>query len=124
MEAVLGSDAGRVGAAMTDHKPECFLSDRCSPDEPKHGFCGNSDFLWCMHCEKECICDRIKRAEDRVREAVGSSLISSVEAIRGAINTHYRIDCEPPGEVDWSQHRTCDLVDEILAAIDDQREKT
>lgn len=108
-----------------NHRPECFLSDRCSPDEPKHGFCGHQgDFLWCIHCEKECICDRIKRAEDRVREAVGSSLISSVEAIRGAINTHYRIVCEPPGKVDWSQHRTCDLVDEILAAIDDQREKT
>ena len=52
---------------MSDHLPECFLSGRCSPDEPNHGFCGNSDFLWCMHCEKECICERIKRAEDRVR---------------------------------------------------------
>ncbi len=51
---------------MNDHKPECFLSDRCSPDEPNHGFCGHQeDFLWCMHCDKECICDRIKRAEQR-----------------------------------------------------------
>ena len=50
---------------MSDHLPECFLSGRCSPDEPNHGFCGNSDFLWCMHCEKECICERIKRAERR-----------------------------------------------------------
>ena len=52
---------------MSDHKPECVLSDPCSADEPRHGFCGNSDLSWCMHCEQQCICDRIKRAEDRVR---------------------------------------------------------
>ena len=59
---------------MSDHKPECVLSDPCSADEPRHGFCGNSDFSWCMHCEQQCDCERIKRTEDRVlaeREADG-----------------------------------------------------
>ena len=51
---------------MRDHKPECVLSDPCSADEPRHGFCGNWDTNWCIHCEQECICERIKRAEDRV----------------------------------------------------------
>ena len=52
---------------MSDHKPECVLSDPCSADEPRHGFCGHSAPLFCMHCEQQCDCDRIKRAEDRVR---------------------------------------------------------
>ena len=67
---------------MSDHKPECVLSDPCSADEPRHGFCGNSDFVWCMHCEQQCDCERIKRAENRVldaaREAVASMVIETV----------------------------------------------
>lgn len=58
-------------------------------------------------------CER--RMLDAAREAVA--------AIRDALNTHYRIVCEPPSKVDWSQHRKCDPVDEILAAIDALREE-
>lgn len=59
-------------------------------------------------------------AEGRRRgwnEALDAAKVA-VEGIRDAIYTHYRIDCEPLGKVDWSQHRKCDPIDEVVAAID------
>ena len=68
----------------------------------------------CSGCDW-CYSDGVREALDAAREAV--------ENMRDALHTHYRIGCEPPGKVDWSQHRKCDPVDDILAAIDALREE-
>lgn len=52
MEAVLGSDAGRVGEAMTEHLPECTYYRQVRP--------------------KQCICTEVKRAEQRVRDEIAA----------------------------------------------------
>ena len=46
------------------HDPLCLLSDPCGPDDPKHGFCSRQQ-NWCIHCERECICERIYTVEER-----------------------------------------------------------
>ena len=86
---------------MSDHLPECFYY----MDDFGNG--------------ERCICDRLRACEERVLEAAREA----VEEIRDAIQTHYRIDCEPPGKVDWSQHRKCDPINDALAAIDALREE-
>ena len=77
---------------MRDHKPECVLSDPCSADEPRHGFCGNSDLSWCMHCEQQCICDRIKRAEDRVLDAAREAVAAVPHGISWGTGLHIHRD--------------------------------
>lgn len=50
---------------MTEHLPECHLMQPCGADTPKHGFCSRQQ-TWCIHCERECICDRLQACEARV----------------------------------------------------------
>ncbi len=50
---------------MTEHLPECHLMQPCGADTPKHGFCSRQQ-TWCIHCERECICDRLQTCEARV----------------------------------------------------------
>jgi len=52
---------------MTEHLPECPLLEPCSADIPQHGFCSRQNTI-CIHCERECICDRLRACEERVRE--------------------------------------------------------
>jgi len=48
------------------HDPLCLLSEPCDEDEPSHGFCFY-DLTRCMHCYRECICDRLAKARAAVR---------------------------------------------------------
>jgi hypothetical protein len=50
---------------MTEHLPECELTEPCEPDSPKHGFCSRQS-TYCIHCERACICERLRACEERV----------------------------------------------------------
>lgn len=108
---------------MNEHLPECRTS--MIPD---------------FHNERWiCICAPLRACERRIREDDKNTFLraaydtgrrdaldaarKAVETMRDALYTHYRIGCEPPGKVDWSQHRKCDPVDDILAAIDALQEE-
>lgn len=52
---------------MTEHLPECPLLEPCSADTPNHGFCSRQNTI-CIHCERQCICDRLRACEERVRK--------------------------------------------------------
>jgi hypothetical protein len=43
--------------------------------------------------------------------------IAAVEALTDSLHSHYRITCEPPSPVEWSKHRSCDLITDIIAAL-------
>ena len=48
-----------------------------------------------------------------------TALRDAVEAVRALdLHRHYRISCEPPHPVDWSQHRWCDAEADAIAAIE------
>ena len=104
---------------MDHHLPECPFVEACNDEIPEHGYCSMQHGMFCINCYQWCICDALGACEQRVLTAAREA----VEAIRDALQTHYRIDCEPIGKVDWSQHRGCDPVDDILAAIDALTEK-
>lgn len=113
-----------------EHLPECKALD-VMPEATTMFHSTSRQWFW----EHGCICDRLRACERRIwrdpilvvaqnngyREALIDAR-EAVEAIRDALQRHYRIDCEPVGEVDWSQHRRCDPVDDILAAIDALKE--
>jgi hypothetical protein len=42
---------------------------------------------------------------------------AAIVNMEGELHSHYRMTCEPPSPVDWSQHRSCDPIDDILAAL-------
>jgi len=55
-----------ISEELTDstHHDLCFLSEACEEiEEPQHGYCnGQTDF--CIHCCRECICERLRQAEN------------------------------------------------------------
>ncbi len=53
---------------MTEHLPECALREPCGADTPQHGFCSRQQ-TWCIHCERDCICVRLRACETRVAAA-------------------------------------------------------
>jgi len=59
----------------------------CGADTPQHGFCSRQQ-TWCIHCERECICDRLQACEARVTAAA----VQRVEAIAD----------DPNSGVDWN----------------------
>jgi hypothetical protein len=50
---------------MNEHLPECELTEPCSPDTPKHGFCSRQS-TYCIHCERACICERLRNSEKQI----------------------------------------------------------
>jgi hypothetical protein len=67
------------------HDPLCPLSWPCSQDEPDHGFCGNSgDFVWCLHCKRDCQCSRIVKVLAQVRQDERDGAVKRVQAIPDA----------------------------------------
>jgi len=60
-----------ISEELTDskHHDLCFLSEACEEiEEPQHGYCnGQTDF--CIHCCRECICERLRQAENMARFA-------------------------------------------------------
>jgi hypothetical protein len=113
---------------MSDHKPECALSDPCSADEPRHGYCGNSDFNWCMHCEEECDCARINRAEQRVRDEE-RGWEGAVVIARAGYEDGYRAALDGAREavaaldIGRDVRFSVDVKADALAAIDALKEK-
>ena len=53
---------------MSEHLPECELREPCSTETPDHGFCGRQN-TYCIHCERACICVRLRACETRVAAA-------------------------------------------------------
>jgi len=53
---------------MTEHLPECRLSEPCDIDIAEHGFCSMQveEQFFCIHCRGECICERLRTCEARV----------------------------------------------------------
>jgi hypothetical protein len=75
---------------MNEHLPECHLMQPCGADTPKHGFCSRQQ-TWCIHCERECICDRLQACEARVTalatpETVAQATYWYEEGVRDALN--------------------------------------
>ena len=72
------------------HHDLCFLGEPCSQEVPDHGFCSRQS-TFCIHCERECICERLKQAENYARIAVMHTVdVDSYEqgqsdAIAGAV---------------------------------------
>jgi len=53
---------------MTEHLPECELTEPCGLDTPKHGFCSRQS-TFCIHCERACLCERLRACEIRSLDA-------------------------------------------------------
>jgi hypothetical protein len=113
--------------AESGHHDLCFLSEPCSKDVPEHGFCSRQS-TFCIHCERECICERLKQAENYARIAVmhtvdvdsyeqgqRDALAQAVQRVEAVICT----DCLEHltlGDV-WATCLSCDGAWEALEAI-------
>jgi hypothetical protein len=64
---------------MTEHLPECRLSEPCDIDIAEHGFCSMQveEQFFCIHCMGECICEGLRSCEQRVIDAA----VQRVEAL-------------------------------------------
>ena len=89
------------------HHDVCFLSEPCSQDVPEHGFCSRQS-TFCIHCERECICERLKQAENYARIAVMHTVdVDSYEqgqrdALNAAVQRVEAIADDPDSGVDWN----------------------
>ena len=54
--------------AESGHHDLCFLGEPCSEQVAEHGFCSRQNTI-CIYCERECICERLKQAENYARIA-------------------------------------------------------
>ena len=63
---------------MTEHLPECELMEPCGADTWEHGFCSRQQ-MYCIHCERACICERLRALEERVREEQCSTCCTRAE---------------------------------------------
>ena len=64
---------------MTEHLPECRLSEPCDIDITDHGFCSMQvdEQFFCIHCMSECICERLRACEQRVAEETEAAMMES-----------------------------------------------
>lgn len=67
---------------MTEHLPECPLLEPCSADTPNHGFCSRQNTI-CIHCERQCFCERLLACERRVRTVYAISHVRDEQAADG-----------------------------------------
>jgi hypothetical protein len=84
---------------MTEHLPECRLSEPCDIDITDHGFCSMQveEQFFCIHCMGECICKRLRSCERRV-------IATSVQ----------RVEALPPHHGSYAGWL---MADEAIAAI-------
>jgi len=119
---------------MTEHLPECPILEPCSADTTQHCYCSRQNA--CIHDEMECICDRLRACEERVREDERSNnftpddfanamaesyrrgLDTAREAVLGAKAVDVACDraLDEPAQFVW--------LNNALAAIDALREKS
>lgn len=64
---------------MTEHVPECELLEPCSEDIPEHGYPLS---IYCIHCERTCICDALRACEQRVLDAAVQRVAAVISDIR------------------------------------------
>ena len=89
------------------HHDLCFLSDPCSQEVLEHGFCSRQS-TFCIHCERECICERLNQAENMARFAarhltdVDSYNEGRREAIADAVQRVEALANDPNSGVDWN----------------------
>ena len=63
---------------MNDHLPECELLEPCGADIWEHGLSSRQQ-TYCIHCERACICERLRACEERVREEQCSTCCTRAE---------------------------------------------
>ena len=79
------------------HDPMCRNAKRIDPHYDTQG---------------RCDCDLIARVRADERERAAERVAALT------LNSHYRIECEPPDPVDWSKHvGKCDAIAEVFTAI-------
>jgi len=66
---------------MTEHLPECPLSEPCDIDITEHGFCSMQveEQFFCIHCMDECICERLRSCEQRAIAAAAQRVAALPE---------------------------------------------
>ena len=89
------------------HHDLCFLGEPCSEQVAEHGFCSRQSTI-CIYCERECICERLKQAENYARIAVMHTVdVDSYEqgqrdAIAAAVQRVEAIADDRESGVDWN----------------------
>ena len=101
------------------HHDLCFLSDPCSQEVPDHGFCSRQS-TFCIHCERECICERLKQAENYARIAVMHTVdVDSYEQGQSdALDAAVQRVKALAGPTQWRpEPRKTAQISEVIAAI-------
>jgi hypothetical protein len=99
------------------HKDLCYLAEPCSQETPLHGFCSRQQ-TFCIHCERECICERLTQAENYAKFAARHSVdVDSYnegrrEALADAMEIVEGLPCKCDAGADY-----CDGQTEAIAAI-------
>ena len=114
-------------AEESGHHDLCFLGEPCSQEVPQHGFCSRQSTM-CIHCERECICERLKQAENYARIAVMHTVDvdsyeqgkrDALDAVREAVAS-----CTwDKGVSSFFDATVSAVLAEALAAIDALKEK-
>ena len=103
--------------AESGHHDLCFLSEPCSKDVPEHGFCSRQS-TFCIHCQRECICERLKQAENYAKVAASHSVdVDSYnegrrEALADAMQIVEGLPCKCDAGADYCDGQT-DAIDAI-----------
>jgi len=63
------------------HDPLCGLSEPCDDEVPEHGYCSRQHGQFCIHCLTWCICDRLKQAEQRMRDVCQAAAYADLLAL-------------------------------------------
>ena len=102
------------------HHDLCFLGEPCSEQVAEHGFCSRQSTI-CIYCERECICERLKQAENYARIAVMHTVdVDSYEqgqrdAIAAAVQ---RMEALWSLDPSWDGTNWNNALTSVLAAID------
>lgn len=91
----IGRNIGQHGCVITEqrHLPECPMLEPFSAETKQHCFCTRKNP--CIHDEMECICEKLRACERRVRAEYGSlrtmhacadlARANGIKAARGAV---------------------------------------
>ena len=100
------------------HKDLCYLTEPCSQDTPSHGFCSMQQDEYCIHCMRQCICERLTQAENYAKVAASHSVdVDSYnegrrEALADAMQIVEELPCKCNEGADY-----CDGQTDAIAAI-------
>ena len=100
------------------HHDLCFLTEPCDADEPSHGYCSMEQDRYCIHCMRQCICERLLQAENMARFAtmhltdVDSYNEGRREGLTDAMQIVEELPCKCNEGADY-----CDGQTDAIAAI-------